>query len=473
MNVDPRWSIRPRHRGRYGVPGLHLPNRPTANEMAFDKLVITIPGRLCSTLVEPPPPAEVLDSYRALLRQRAGTSGGLWSSPGPARTRFNTKLSRQWGTITGTALRATWADDVHELVLTLTVNPTRTLIHALTMVDDDAYAGAGLEALSLERFFARSPVAATARSLDDSDNAFENLDYIISRMGRDHAAAFIGLFERKLKQWALEAVAPHAQDFQGDALGDALFRSNGVHRVSLDWSRLFLRSAEIYCERRHADAVGLMNRLSSAVLAAHAESDWRTYRIDEIGGRAARSTVIGIKPTGRIEQVYYAKARDRVRIETRYHHRVRDNLRGATISPGTPLRGLLLGLREDAASRLQWGNFCAMAEEPPIPMMADFARLAGMIARCATQAKVDPVPVFAELLGSGGLDETPPDGRFPRRLIRRLTEHDLIDRTSLIRRTRPGQPRRHHLTQPYLSVAQMLQRTFGNQAEDATVINQQ
>lgn len=449
---------------------LRLGNRPTASEMAYDKVVISVSGRVCTVLPVAPEASAVLDGYRDTLTRRAEATRPLWSRPGAAPTRFDTKLSRPLGTVTGALIRTTWADATHDLMLTLTVNPTRTLIHALTMVDDRTFTGSRLAALPLDDFFAWSPIAASASTLDGTDNAFYRLDDIIARMGPDHAGAFISTFERKLKEWALEAVAPRGEGFRHDLRGGTLIGDNGVHHVSLNWSHLFLRSAEVYCERRHGDAPALMERLNAAVLAAHAEADWRMFDIDEIGGRVAGSTVIGIAPTSRIRQVFYAKTRDRIRIETRYHHRVRDALRGAPISVTTPLRDLLNGLRDEAAARLQWDSFCAMAAEPPVPMVTDFARLAGIVARCASQANVDAEPVFAALIGSGGLEQTRADGRFPLRLIRRLVEAGLVHRNSLTRRARPGQARRHHLTEPYATVARMLQRTFAPMVQPETPV---
>lgn len=460
MSVDPRWRVRPAQRGRHGVLSLRIGNKPTASEMAFDKVVVSVSGRMSTALPVAPETRDVLDGYRDTLTRRADATRPVWSRPGAGPIRFDTKLSRPLGTITGARLRTTWADTTHDLTLTLTVNPTRTLIHALTLVDDRSYTAARLASLPLADFFAWSPIAASARTLDGTDNAFDHLDDIIERMGQDHAGAFISMFEGKLKEWALDAVAPRSEGFRHDIRGGTLVADNGVHRVSLNWNHLFLQSAEVYVERRHSGAPALMERLNAAVLAAHAEADWRMYEIDEIGGRSAGSTVIGIAPTSRIRQVYYAKTRDRIRIETRYHHRVRDALRGAPISVTTPLRDLLIGLREEAAARLQWDSFCAMAAEPPVPMITDFARLAGIVARCASQAGVDAEPVFAALIGSGGLEQTRADGRFPLRLIRRLVDAGLVHRASLTRRARPGQARRHHLTEPYATVALMLQRTF-------------
>lgn len=462
MAIDPRWTIRPRQRGRFGVPGLHRPNRPSAQEMAFDKIVVTVPGHFQSIADDPISPSEVFDDYRQILLSRAETSEWVWTHPVLSRASFKTELTRARRTISGSVIRARWADEVHELTLQLSLNPTRTLIHALAMFGGDQNVSDGLEALHFQNFFASTPGVGTARSLDGNDNAFDHLDELVSRLGRDHSRMFITIFEEKLKQWALDAVAPLSGGFSWIDREERLIADNGTHRVVLDWQRLFVRSAEIYCERRHGDAVGLLNRLTGVVLAAHAEADWQTYDIDEVGGRIAGSTVIGIKPTSRIEQKFYAKTRDRVRIETRYHHRVRDSLPRAAISACNPLQDILLGLREDAANRLQWDSFCTMAEEPPIPLMQDFARLVGAIARCATRARVDPEPVVAELLGAGGISETSTDGPFPRRLAHRLADEGLITRESLMRRARPGQARRHHLTQPYLSVSEMIQRTFAN-----------
>lgn len=430
--------------------------------MAFDKIVISIPGRMTSTLPAPPSPREVLDQFRGTLGRRAHNSAGMWSVPGQGQVRFDTSLRRPFGTILRANLRTTWADDTHDMMLTLTVNPTRTLIHALTAVEDVSFTGAWLDSLPPSTFFASTRQVTPASTLDGNDNAFADLVNIATRMGADHPRGFLAILERQLRAWALDAVAPHGEGFNriDSGSGPVLVGDNGVHRVALDWGRLFIRSAEIYCERRHGDAPQLMERINTAVLASHADAEWQRYEIDEIGGRIAGSIAVGIKPTGRIKQLYYAKARDRVRIETKYFHRVRDNLRDLPISSSTPLSDLLVGLREDATRRLRWDAFCAMAAEPVRPLVTDFAHLAGVIARCCADARTDPEPVFAALIGSGGFIQTRSDGDYPLRLVRRLVEADLVHSSSLTLRARPGQPRRHHLTEPSATVARMVRQTF-------------
>lgn len=460
MTIYPRWMVQPSQRGRHGVPGLRLSNRPTASEMAFDKVVISIPGKVTSLLSDPPSPREVMDGFREKLTRRAHNSAGMWSVPGQGRVRFDTALLRPFGTILRANLRTTWADDTHDLMLTLTVNPTRTLIHAMTAVEEASFAGAWLESQTTSTFFASAPEASSATTLDGNDNAFADLTRVRERIGEDHARGFASILERKLREWAIDVAAPQSEGFEHRTGDGLLVGSDGVHRVALDWSHLFIRSAEIYCERRHGDAPQLMERITTAVLAAHADADWQRYEIDEIGGRIAGSTVIGIKPTGRIKQLYYAKARDRIRIETRYFLRVRDNLRDLHISASAPLRDLLIGLRDDATRRLRWDAFCAMAAEPPLPTVTDFAHLTGVIARCCAQARVDPEPVFAELVGAGGFTQSRNGGAFPLKLVKRLIEAGLVHNDSLTRRARPGQPRRHHLTEPSATVARMIRQLF-------------
>lgn len=213
MATDPRWSVRPRQRGRFGVPGLHLPNRPSAQEMAFDKIVVTVPGHLQSISGDPTSPSEVFDGYRQILLRRAEASEWIWSHPALARASFKTELTQSWGTISGAAIRARWADDVHELSLRLTLNPTRSLIHALAMVSDAEDANEAFAALHFRDFFASTTAVTTARTLDSSDNAFDHVDHLVERMGSDHGRRFISIFEEKLKQWALDAVAPLSEGF--------------------------------------------------------------------------------------------------------------------------------------------------------------------------------------------------------------------------------------------------------------------
>ena len=462
MSVYPTWLVRPLQRSRHGIPSLRPSNTPTADEMAFDKVVVSIPGMMTSVLTNPPPVREVFEDFRATLGSRALNSSGLWSVPGQGHIRFDTTLRRPFGSIMAANLRTTWADDTHDLMLKLTVNPTRSLIHALTAVENVSYTGAWLASLPTSVFFASARDAMPAATLDGNDNAFADLLAITARMGPDHARAFLAIFERQLRTWALDAVAPREAGFSRSDSdnGPLLVADNGVHRVALDWRRLFVRSAEIYCERRHSDAPQLMERINTAVLASHNDAEWQRYPIDEIGGRIAGSTVVGIKPTSRIKQLYYAKASDRVRIETRYFNRVRDTLRGLPISATSPLRDLLIALRHDATRRLRWDAFCAMAEEPSRPLMTDFTQLAGTIARCCEEARTAPEPVFAALVGSGGFTQTRSDGEYPVRLVRRLVAAGLVDNSGLTGRARPGQPRRHHLTEPAATVALMIRRTF-------------
>jgi len=447
------------------VLALHPRNRPKPEEMAFDKVEVSVPGSLYSALADAPDPTEVLNSYRETLCHRAGQPRGAWTPPGKSKSGFITQ-SERCGTISGVKVRVRWAEAPHDMHVTLTINPTRTLAHALSRIAPDCSALEELDRMPVDQFFAHDPRTAeeaATRTLDGADNALHDLDIIIARLGHDVHGSFIAIFERQIKKWILEAVAPEYYGFTHDGSGEVLTAINDEHRVALDWGRMSLRYAEVYCERRHGGAVGLMDRLASTVLAAHREMDWRTYEIGEIGGRDACSATIGIKPTSRMEQVYYAKKTDRLRIETRYKGRVRDNLRGAPISPTSPLHDTLQRLQTDACGRLKWASFCAMAEEPPTPLISDVARLAGVIARCASDARVDPEPLFAALFGAGGLDEGPPGSNCPARLIRRLADAGVIHHDNLQRRCRPGQVRRHHLREPYLGVASALQAAFGSE----------
>jgi hypothetical protein len=463
MNYDPRW-LRPAQRGRFGVLPLHPRHQPTPEEMAFDKVELWVPGSLHSALSDAPNAFAVLDSYRETLFHRSGQSGSGWTPPGKSKSVVRTQ-SKGSGTVSNVTVRARWEDAPHVLSVALTINPTRTLAQALSRIDPDCSALDALDRLSVDQFFARDPHTAAevaTGTLDGAENSFDHLDTIIARLGHDAHASFMTVFERQIRKWVLEAVAPEYYGFVHDTSGEVLTATNDEHRIELDWSRTAVRYAEVYCERRHGDAVGLMDRLASTVLAAHREADWRTYPIGEMGGRDACSTTIGIKPTSNIEQVYYAKRADRIRIETRYNKRVRDNVRGAQTSPRSPLRETLQLLQADACVRIKWSSFCTMAEDPPTLLISDLSRLAGVIARGAFEARVDPEPLFNALFGSGGIDEGQATSDFPRRLIKRLCVAGVINGANLQRRSRPGQTRRYHLREPYLGVALALQSTFGS-----------
>ena len=461
----PGWQIRARQRGRAGFKALTLDNRPTASELAFDKLVVTVPGHvsLIQRGVHPLDEAVetrlLIDSYRDVIHRRATVSND-WGLPGKGPDYFKTKLLNPVGTISGAQFNTKLTHAGLGILLTLTLNPTRTLIHALAAVQDEPDAAVALARLSPAMFFARSPQAVSARTLDGSDNAIDDLTFMVDRLGSDFARTFISIFEDKIKQWALNAVAPDSVGFSHMSDGVDLLASEGRHGVKLHWERLYPAEAEVYFERRHGAALELMDRLTTAIMASHSNCEWRRYPIAEVGGRQRGATSIGVKPTERTKLVFYAKTADRIRVETRFSYKVKDNLRNATISASNPIGDILIGLREVALRRLRWDSLCEMVAEQPEPRIEDGIALISEILRCCRHVHARPEPVVNALLGTDGFEATDQLGNFPPELVRKLEREGLISSVGVTTKVRPGEMRRHHLLEPYATVARTMRRGF-------------
>jgi hypothetical protein len=278
--------------------------------------------------------------------------------------------------------------------------------------------------------------------------------------------------EVQLRRWVLEALAPASAGF--DYLQDATWlqaQSDGII-VRLDWANMTLRYAEANFERRHRGATELMDRLAHTVPQAHSEAGFRRYSEDELGGRKLGSAVVGVARTKTVHQVYYAKYTDRLRAETRYTQAIRNAIRATGCSTDLPLTELLGQVRAHAAKEANktWAAFCVMCAEPPRAMLHEVADMMAKIAKCAQAAKVDYAPVFASLLTSGGIDETPRGGPAPRRLMDLLERSGLIIRKNLNPRRRPGEVRRHSLTGDWLDIVNKMKAAF-DEADDHTTNN--
>jgi hypothetical protein len=383
----------------------------------------------------------------------------MWKYPNADADRFQTEL-RDHATIPATRLSGQCAIDHVRIAVRLDVNPTRTLINSMMATGNAAEADLALRHMPLGTFFAACQGARSANTLDGNDNALARYDELRERLGADFMGRFIEIFESKLKHWVLETVAPKRFGFRWIEDGGQLIGLSRAHRVALDWSRLLIRSAEIYCERRHPDAVGLLNRQYARVTAAHADAEWQQYPIGERGGRSGCSPTLGVNLTKSIRLKLYAKSTDRLRIETSYIRRVHENVPRELVSGEHPFRDLLIALRGDAERRLMWNELCEMCESTPGPDMITFAALTGHIGRCASEANVNPEPVFTALFGGSGLDQTGADGRFPRRLTDKLVAAGVIERSNLMRRKRPGQKTRFHVTPRYESTVRAVQQAL-------------
>lgn len=247
-------------RGRLGLLPLDVAHRPTAEELAFDKVGLRLKATMRPRTAAPS--REVFDHYRDLMSRRAQDCPGQWSMPLADRAVFRTHLLRPFGTITNTAMWVRWEDDVHTMNIWLNVNPTRTLRHLLEAYPDESFLGATLESLPLEQFFGVSAAARHPPTLDGNDNAFDDLRTVRASMGENHAAAFLATFERQVRRWVCEVAAPHDVGFREAESGPTTILHSDHLEVEVPWWQVAIRDVEVYFERWRPNAPTLMNRIS-------------------------------------------------------------------------------------------------------------------------------------------------------------------------------------------------------------------
>lgn len=448
----------PRPRARRGFLPLTMANVPRPEELTFDKVGLRV--RATMGALQEAPSRDVFEHYRSIMIERAQSNPGVWSVPKGERAVFRTKLIRKLGTIADTVMWARWEDEAHTLNIWMNVNPTRTLHHLVRRFPEENYLGAALESLPVEEFFGVMPDVEPVATLDGNDNALADLDHARERMGADYGAAFIGTFERQLRRWVTDVVAPRRAGFREEASGRSTLLASDWLGIELEWSSLVIREAEVYVERRQPGAAHVMNRANHAVLAGHDDVQYSLHDLGEHGGRSGGSTSIGVRQTQGITLKYYAKTADRIRGEVVYRKCARDVAGDVPRDACNPLQQVLKALRVDAASRMRWEQFCELVAIQPAVSPADLARLATIVAEAARRSKVDPEPVLCTLLETGGVTETHYAGQFPRRLNKRLEKCGVLQKSPLLPRSRPGHARRYCLVPLYLEVVRLTQLGF-------------
>jgi len=427
--------------------------------MLIDKLVLTITGHL----LHPSGVDCAVDVYREALSQRATTPLGRWTSPTRAAHEFRTTLNDTEGTIAATLIcrneKTRAAVRLH-----LTLNPTKTLVHALAHAADIGDLSE-ITALAPETFFARHRFPRAAPAVDHNDNAIGSYDEAKAALSGTIADPFLLLFEDRLRSWLQEAVAPLDVGFAHSLNMVQPVAQFDDLTVTLLWDSLIVRKAEVYCERRHSGARQAIERLSARLNSANANSTWHSYPTEEHGSRSGRSISVGFSPTKDIRQAYYAKCPDRIRIETRYDKRILNAVGYPDVDQMRPLISRLAALRADAVRRGAYSEFCKMIKEPTTATVSDLASLVAAIAECATQARVRVAPVVTSLLSTGSIDQTDTGGEAPQRLIDRLCDARLIERSNLARR-RPGEPLRYTLVGVHHDAVRQLQKAFQDQERE-------
>jgi hypothetical protein len=445
--------------------GLNVRLRPRLNETLVDKIDVSVSGSF-GPETDMHSAGQLFETYRMMLVQRVQQSGNHWRAPkGQSLAKFTARLRSDHLTVSDATIKVEWAQTTVNLSVRLTLNPTRTLIHNLPSIAEAGCAEQLLRAMSPSQFFACNTSATPATTLDGNDNALDRPDLVRTYFGDgDFASAYMPIYEEQLRRWIMDAVAPLAFGFNQSPTTHGIQAISGPHTVRLNWAYLTIWSAEAYLERRHSNAVELMDRLAHAIPASEIEASWRQYGENELGGRRQGSPVVGYDHTKTIQQIAYAKTRQRLRLETRFNSGVRNAVRLSIedTSAHSPLTELLNAARRRSVSLLEnrWGAFCRLCEEPPRATMGDVADFMVRVADLAREEGVYAQDVLASLLGSGGIDETDEFGTAPPTLIARLIQSRIIDRRSLQNRRRPGAGRRYRLAHDWADVAERLQRAL-------------
>ncbi|PHR98132.1 MAG: hypothetical protein COA80_05995 [Leeuwenhoekiella sp.] len=457
-----RYDVRARQRSRYGVKALDLAVPPTRDDMMIDLLRLRVTGWVGAPSTSAPA-HDLFGRYRSALssHRSEGLTGNLGFKGPSAYFRSTGRPDKRW-LITELSLDARSETDRVKVSLNINLNPTRILHHRLVGLPD-RMARDGLLAMPLEVFFAAAAIEPADIALAGADNAVPRPVEAQQKLGATFIDVFLEIVEVQLRRLVLEAIAPASAGFVHLQEGTRLVARSGDLTIVLDWADLIVLYAEANFERRHSSAVALMERLAHTVPQAHSETSLRRYGETELGGRQLGSPLIGFARTGNVQQIYYAKYKDRIRAETRYFKAVRNAVRATRCQTELPLAELLGQVRNDAVRRAnqRWATFCAMSAEPRRATLSETAGMMAMIAECAQAAGVPFMPVFTALLISGGIDETGPGGPAPRRLMDRLERAGLISQQNLNARRRPGEQRRHALTGDWLEIVQRMKTAFG------------
>lgn len=462
MTIGPRFDIRPQQRGRDGLPPLALSNPPRIEDVMIDRIKIRVSGSFGHASSADDAGA-LFDRYKSILLERASEETSNWKAPtGKSRSTSRASLRPSGhSTIKDASITIRWAREAVNIGLNVTVNPTRTLVHRLAEIEQTDDPMAMLAALAPNDFFAVSQALQQLQTLDGNDNAIASWSSARSILGDDFATQFLRVFAEQLRRWAIDAVAPERFGFASQSAHDGILANSGSDYLRLFWHHLTVLSAEVYFERRHAQAVNLLDRLSRDVAAGHLASEWRRYGHNEIGERREGTEVVGLELNIPIQQKYYAKTNDRVRIETTYTRAIRNTLRQTLRDPTQGgFWQLCHALREDTIERCQWDEFADLCAEPKRATLQEATQLFVTVSVTAHKMGIDPTEVLSALLSTGGVDATVADEPKLPKLLKKLERDGVLRRKNLRRRRQPNAPIRYRLNSDWMDVADRIQRAF-------------
>lgn len=462
MTIGPRFDIRPQQRGRDGLPALAASNPPRIEDVMIDRIKIRVSGSFGHASSADDAGA-LFDRYKLILMERASDAASNWNAP-TGRSKSTSRIglrSNNHSTIRDASITIKWAREATKFGLNVTVNPTRTLVHRLSEIEQTDDPIGTLATLTPSDFFAASRSLQQLQTLDGNDNAISDWSSAQSLLGEDFSMQFMRVFAEQLRRWAIEAVAPRSLGFTSQSQRAGILATSGNDYLQLFWHDLTVLSAEVYFERRHSQAVDLLNRLTRDIPAGHLASRWRRYGQNETGERRLGAEVIGLDITKTIQQKYYAKTNDRVRIETTYTSAIRNALRQRLNDPTQiGLFELCHALCLDTIARCQWEEFCDLCGEPMRATLQEAAQLFAIVSVTAHNMGVDPTHVLSALLSTGGIDATVNDEPDLPMLLEKLESDGILRRRNLRRRRQPNDPIRYRLNSDWMDVADRIQRAF-------------
>jgi hypothetical protein len=339
--------------------------------------------------------------------------------------------------------------------MVISANPMRTLGHLL-----DRYNFDDLTAIEPSEFFAAAPEPTAANlTLDGNDNMvsdYRSFAGTVHRTYLQRVAEFLALFESNLRSKIFAELCPASIGFNQLEEGAVSLGRNGDVEVRLNWDGLTVSQAEVCWERYDPDALDKAHEFARQILVSA-----RSASVDTYGGRqgptvgrnlGAVSTQLPLTPSGDVSLTFYAKARDRLRIEIRYRKNLPEKVRTRLLA-NPRLIDWLDAISQAASERLSDHDFARLAQSTQEVHEEALADLLDAVADVTSKASGKRRVIFLELLRHGSITATNHHGTAPTRILERLASRNVLEHVRLIKKDgKVG--RRYRLTEKYLPLVQ-------------------
>jgi hypothetical protein len=399
-----------------------------------------------------------LDTYEALFdRVRIKVQGSIEATSDDAVREFGRKIGArdpndkgrlfgagQWsgGRLTARVVKGTTLGKGRLVVLAsgldaridieASINPMRTLGHLLDRVRLDDFA-----TLAPGDFFAVQPVpTARARSLDGNDNMVSDPTRLGGSFEEERLranAAYLSVFEDKLRTLLIEALCPRDAGYEYRRDGDDVVADDGATIVRLDWSRLTVSQCEVCWERTKTNAVATVAGLASAVLAGARAASLRHDGLHQERTGGAVTLKVPLIPSGGVELAIYAKDEGRIRLEVRYKNDVPQSVRERVRrSAKGRLSAWFDAFRKDALPRVPWAEMHTI-DTISLPLSTEHILdlVEAVDARVGGDQKRRRF-ILEALLSTGGVTATGPEGLAPAAVLNAIGKDGFIQYVRLI-----------------------------------------